>query len=107
MALQMIQNTATATCNTDYFLNQLICLEEMDCRYGPPSPVFNIPTDPPVENNNDIYYRYYLTYPIEFNKEEYHYSKIKNKIHNKNHNQHLRKMGRLKQPGGSSCNQRR
>ena len=44
------------------------------------------------------------TYRNPSNKSYKSYKSYKDKS---NHNQNLRKMGRLKQPGGASCNQRR
>jgi hypothetical protein len=107
MALQMIQNTETSLCDTIHFLDTLSWVEKMvpPSKRELPSPVFIIPSDP-----YEIYQSFIITlqmcdYVKENRKEKFYTSKMKNK--NKNHNQHLRKMGRLKQPGGASCNQRR
>jgi len=112
MAIQMIQNTSSGICATDHFLNSLHWIEEMEYR-EPPSPVFKVPSDPPEDLvfNYNLYYNLYyyssiwMYYPIPNRYSQKHTPPKNIKI--KNTNQHLRKMGRLKQPGGSSCNQRR
>ena len=105
----MIQMTDSNTCASDIFLDKLHWVENQYYSVvTPPSPVFNPPRDPehPVNYQLVFYYDSYSYY--------YHYSNsnsnmtppyLKNQKINKN--QHLRNMGRLKQPGGASCNQRR
>ena len=103
----MIKMTDSNTCASDIFLDTLHWVENQYYTVvTPPSPVFNPPRDPeyPVNYQYGLvfyYYHYYYHYTNRNMKPPY----LKNQKINKN--QHLRKMGRLKQPGGASCNQRR
>ena len=120
MALQLINNTDANTCSTDAFLDSLISIEHVDesSPRSPPSPVFGTPSEP---NPHFVFYHPFAiwnSYIIDEMQlyckvmyipgihicEYYHYSQ---KTNFKNQNKHFRKMGRLKQPGGSSCDQRR
>ena len=108
MALQMTQNTEPSFCDTFHFLDTLSWVEGMNyqeppSQREPPSPIFNIPNEPYGNYFNYIVTLQMCDYVKENRKEKFYTSKMKNK----NKNQYLRKMGRLKQPGGASCNQRR
>ena len=111
--ISMIQNTTPETCATDEFLLNLSQAESKDIdvqEYHPPSPIFNPPRDP-------IDYLPYIPFFYQYiivcdtlqciPAYETRYMKFSNKKIFKNQNKYFRKNGYLKQPGGSSCNQRR
>ena len=101
MALQLIRNTDNAICETDQFLDSLISIEHPE-EY--PQYVIHSPTLSPIVNDSQSILRNLVYIPGTHSCEYYHYSQ---KTNFKKQNKHFRKMGRLKQPGGSSCDQRR
>jgi len=105
-SLQMILHSGPNLCASDAFLDSICSFEQGGYRY-PSSPVFYAPCDPPSEIPQAIIYLTCEIVPhFGLGSRDRRVTPTR-KRNFKNPNKHLRKMGRLKQPGGSSCNQRR
>ena len=111
--ISMIKDTDPHTCSSFLFLDTLQWIENINHDITDKhdlSPVFLPPSEPsraPI-NRTIMIDCYYDKDDFLSNK-----SRVKNQTNYnglksfKNQNQHFRKMGYLKQPGGASCNQRR
>ena len=130
MSLHLIQNATSQLCSSDIFLDMISSYEEEEHNEPdppsrsvrvqrrrrsqspspPPSPVFKPRSEPYQDIVYDMnwtpsYYYIWVFYDGSMYGHEK-YMTNKSRI-NKNHNYHMRRSRRLKQPGGASCNQRR